>query len=75
MEDLGWLTAARVRHITFPLSWRPASIDNGHGAKLPENHANISLSGQNGLLSNGSPHERTVADVLAEAIPSGSEEA
>jgi hypothetical protein len=33
---------------------RPASADNGHWAKVPENHANIALSGQNDLLINGS---------------------
>jgi hypothetical protein len=37
MEGLGLLTAARVRDIRFPLSWRPASADHGHEAKLPEN--------------------------------------
>ena len=38
---LGLLTAARIRHTRFPLSWRPASADNRHWAKLPENPANI----------------------------------
>jgi hypothetical protein len=47
------LTAARVRHIRFPLPGRPASADNGYWAKLLENHANIALSGQNALLING----------------------
>src|SRR5215510_16134633 len=31
----GVLTAHRVRHITAPLAWHPASAENGHGAKLP----------------------------------------
>jgi hypothetical protein len=53
IEGVGLLTAARVRHIRFLLSWRPASADNGHWAKVPENHANIALSGQNDLLING----------------------
>jgi hypothetical protein len=35
------------------LSWRPMSAANKHRAKLPENPANIVLSGQNGLLING----------------------
>jgi hypothetical protein len=48
------LTARRVRDITSPSSWRPASADNKHGAKLPENPASMGLSGQNGLLINGS---------------------
>jgi hypothetical protein len=29
------------------------SVANKHRAKLPENYANIALSGQNGLLING----------------------
>jgi len=37
----GLLTAGRVRHIRVPVSWRPASAENGHGAKLPENPANM----------------------------------
>jgi hypothetical protein len=32
---------------------RPASDDHGHWATLPENYANIALSGQNGLLIYG----------------------
>jgi hypothetical protein len=35
------------------LSWRPVSAANKHRAKLPENPANIALSGQNDLLING----------------------
>jgi hypothetical protein len=53
ITGLGWLTAARIRHIRFALSWRPASADNRYWAKMPENPANIALSGQNGLLING----------------------
>jgi hypothetical protein len=34
-------------------SWRLEIADNKHGAKLPENPANIALSGQNGKLING----------------------
>ena len=30
IDGLGVLTATRVRHIRFPLSWRPATADNGH---------------------------------------------
>jgi hypothetical protein len=52
IEELGWLTSCRVRHRGFP-SWRPASADNGHWAKLPENPANIALSGKNGKIING----------------------
>jgi hypothetical protein len=53
MEGIGVLTARCVRDITAPSSWRPASADHGHGAKLPENRATMALSGQNGLLING----------------------
>jgi len=31
----------------------PGDADNGYGAKLPENPANIALSGQNSTLING----------------------
>src|SRR6266850_3243616 len=44
IAECGALTARRVRHITSPLSWHPASAYNKHGAKLPENPANIALS-------------------------------
>jgi len=53
IEELGGLTSRRVRHTRSP-SWRPAIVDNGYGAKLPENPTNIALSGQNGKLINGS---------------------
>jgi hypothetical protein len=43
------LTAGGVRDITSTLSWRPVSTGNGYGAKLPENPANIALSGRKGL--------------------------
>jgi hypothetical protein len=45
IAEVWWLTSRRVRHIRSP-SWRPQSADNGYGAKLPENPANIALSGQ-----------------------------
>ena len=59
IEEFGWLTSCRVRHIRSP-SWRPEIADNRHRAKLPENPSNIALSGQNGLLINGwtNPQER-----------------
>jgi hypothetical protein len=47
IEELGLLTSRRIRHIRFP-QWRPEITDNRHWAKLPENPANIALSGQNG---------------------------
>jgi hypothetical protein len=53
IAEFGWLTSRRVRHIRFP-QWRPEIADNRHRAKMPENHTNIVLSGQNGQLSNGS---------------------
>jgi hypothetical protein len=37
IEEIEVLTARRVRDITSPSSWRPASADNKYGAKLPEN--------------------------------------
>src|SRR5262247_2009869 len=57
---VGWLTAARVRAIRLPLSWRPVSDDNKNRAKLPENPANIALSGQKDLLINGWAVVRTI---------------
>src|SRR5215468_6780093 len=45
----GVLTAGRVRDIRFSSSWRPSSIENGHGTTRPESLASITLSGQNGL--------------------------
>jgi hypothetical protein len=56
----GVLTARRVRDITSPLSWHPAIADNKHWAKLPENHANMTLSGQKGLLINGSASRKQI---------------
>src|SRR5712691_12984687 len=47
IEECGVLTARRVRHIRSP-SWRPETVENRHGAKLPKNPVNIALSGQNG---------------------------
>ena len=46
-EECWWLTSRRVRPIRAP-SWCPQLADNSHGAKLPENHINIELSGQKG---------------------------
>jgi hypothetical protein len=46
--EVGLLTVRRARHITSP-SERSEIADNGHRAKLPENPANISLSGQNDM--------------------------
>src|SRR5215831_10314224 len=43
------LTVGRVRHITAPSSWRPASAGNGCQVKLPAYPANMGLSGQNGI--------------------------
>jgi hypothetical protein len=56
-EEFGLLTSRRVGHIRSP-SWRPEIADNWHWAKLPENLANIALSGQNGQLINGSASQR-----------------
>jgi len=47
IEEFWWLTLRRVRHIRSP-SWRPAIVDNGQWAKMPENPANMALLGQNG---------------------------
>ena len=52
IEEFWLLTARRVRHIRAS-SWRLEIADNRHRAKLPENPANIALSGQNGKLING----------------------
>ena len=52
IEEFWLLTSRRVEHIRAP-SWRLEMADNGHRAKLPENPANIVLSGQNGKLING----------------------
>ena len=52
IEEFWLLTSRRVRHIRSP-SWRRESADNQDRAKLPENPANIALSGQNGKLING----------------------
>jgi hypothetical protein len=52
IEEFGWLTSRRVKHIRSP-SWRPQSADNGYRAKMPENPINIALSGQNDKLING----------------------
>src|SRR6266705_2602612 len=49
IAGFGLLTARRVRDITSPLLWCPGSAENRHGAKLPENPANMVLSGQNGM--------------------------
>ena len=46
IEACWWLTSRRVRYKRSP-SWGPQLADNGHGAKLPENPTNITLSGQN----------------------------
>jgi hypothetical protein len=59
MAGFGLLTAARLRDIRLTLSWRPVSAANKHRAKLPENPANIALSGQKGLLINGSATYKT----------------
>jgi len=42
-------------------SWCSETTDNAHGAKLPENLANIALSGQNGTLINGSATSKAVS--------------
>ena len=39
IAGFGLLTASRVRDIRPASSWRPASVGNGHGAKLPKNPA------------------------------------
>jgi hypothetical protein len=49
IAGFGLLTASRVRDIRPASSWRPASVGNGHGAKLPKNPANIAVPGQNGM--------------------------
>jgi hypothetical protein len=40
IEECGWLTSRRVRHIRSP-SWCPETVDNEHGAKVPENLTHI----------------------------------
>src|SRR5215475_8257680 len=50
---VGLLTVYHVRHITSSSSWRPASVDTAHGAKLPENPVTIALSEQNGVCIHG----------------------
>jgi hypothetical protein len=52
IEEFGWLTGHCVRYIRSPL-WHPEIADHGQGAKLPENLANIALSGQNDKLISG----------------------
>jgi predicted metalloprotease len=52
IEAFWLLTSPRVRHMRAPF-WRLESADKRHRAKLPENPANITLSGQKGLLING----------------------
>jgi len=52
-EQFWKLTWCCVRHIRSP-SRHFAIADNRYGAKLPENLAVITLSGQNGKLINGS---------------------
>jgi hypothetical protein len=46
------LTASRVRYITSPSSWYPASADNGYCTKLPENYP-IVLLGPKSMLIDG----------------------
>jgi hypothetical protein len=48
IEGFGLLTAGGVRHITSPLSWRPASAGNRQRAKLPETR-------QYGLINGKAP--------------------
>jgi hypothetical protein len=40
IEEFGWLTCRRVRHIRSP-SWHPEIADNGHWATLPEHPTKI----------------------------------
>jgi hypothetical protein len=58
-EEFGLLTSGRVRPTRFP-SWHPEMADNRHRAKLPDNQANVALSGQKGKIINGwtDPHRR-----------------
>ena len=53
IKEFRWLTSCCVRHTSVP-SWRPGIVDNRYRAKLPENPSNITLSGQNDKLINGS---------------------
>jgi hypothetical protein len=48
-----FLTERRVRHIHLLQSYHPDKADNGHRAKVLENAANITLSGQKCKLING----------------------
>jgi hypothetical protein len=48
IEGVGLLTAGGVRHITSPLSWRPASAGHRQRAKLPETR-------QYGLINGKAP--------------------
>src|SRR4029453_11012625 len=57
IAGVGLLTVYHVRHITSSSSSRPASAENGYGAKLSESPARITLSRQNGLIS--AIHETT----------------
>jgi len=67
----GVLTAHRLKHITSSSSWRPASADTGHGAKLPEDPTKMALSGENGTWINGKAlDEETCMDRLAEFLSS-----
>jgi hypothetical protein len=52
IEEFCLLTSRDVRHMGFRNSALKRA-DNGNGAKLRENPANIGLSGQNGKLING----------------------
>jgi hypothetical protein len=56
LEEFWWLTSRGVRPISTP-SQCPEHVDNGHRAKLPENSSNITLSGQNDKIINGSAAE------------------
>jgi hypothetical protein len=52
IKEFWLLTFCRIRHTKLLWSW-PEIPDNGHRAKLPENPAIITLSGQNGKIING----------------------
>jgi hypothetical protein len=43
----------KLPNVKVEPSWCLESTDNWYGAKLPENRANIALSGQKGTLING----------------------
>jgi hypothetical protein len=51
--EVGWLIVRGMRQRRLP-SWRPETVEHRHRAKLLENPTNITLPGQNGLISNGS---------------------